>query len=160
MSAQKKKYQRKWVNFLIFPRFQLSLLVINLMILFGAIGIIAYQANKNLMVLKSFAVQHNIHTNQIFLEMMESFRGELQMTLWLAVIASLIVCFIYTIVFSHKVVGSVYRLKSYFKDIAVNGYQGKLVFRDGDLNPEIPEVVNEAIERIKKDEKSPERGVS
>lgn len=160
MSSESKKYKRKWSNYLIFPRFQLSLLAINLFILIGSIGVVAYQVRMHSEVLLGFARKHNLHLNQTFIEMMENFKGELQMTLWLAVMASVLVCLIFTVVFSHKVVGSLYRLKSYFKDIVSNGYQGKLVFREGDLSPEIPEIVNEAIEKIQKDERESGQGVS
>ncbi|MEX1099727.1 MAG: hypothetical protein WEB87_04835 [Bacteriovoracaceae bacterium] len=155
MSEEKnssKVYTRKWSNFLIFPRFQMVLLFINLFILSGSVGIVVFQIKKSWDVFNSFAIQQNLVHNQSFLELVAEQESNFFMTLWLAAVLSLVFCSLFTVVFSHKVVGSMHRLKSYFQDVAENGHKRELTFREGDLHKEVPDIVNAAIKRIKEDE--------
>ncbi len=158
--SEPKKYQRKWKNYLIFPRFQVSLLFFNTLIVIAAVLVVGYQFDKNLEVIDAMAGRFNLQNNQIFLEMMEQLKADFMMTLWLVFVSTLLLCFGFTMVFSHKVVGATHRLKQYFKEVTENGHSYDLTFREGDLDPELAEVVNEAIGKIKKDNDSPERGVS
>ena len=152
----KKPSQRKWKNYLIYPRFQVSLIVFNLSMLLGSLGLIYYQINKSFWVIENYAralkqSQGGEYVNVInlHLSIIEDF-----------IMTTLIVCTaiitLYNLVFTHKSSGAIYRLKTYFRSIKENGYSGPLSFREGDLHGEIPQIVNDALSRIQ----SGEQGVA
>lgn len=158
--SEPKKYQRKWKNYLIFPRFQVSLLIFNILIVVSAVLIVGYQFDKNLEVVDSVASRFGLASNQIFLEMMQELKADFIMTVWFVFLATFTLCFGFTVVFSHKIVGATHRLKQYFNDVKENGHSYDLTFREGDLDPELADCVNEAIAKIKEESESPERGIS
>ena len=87
--SEPKKYQRKWKNYLIFPRFQVSLLFFNTLIVIAAVLVVGYQFDKNLEVIDAMAGRFNLQNNQIFLEMMEQLKADFMMTLWLVFVSTL-----------------------------------------------------------------------
>lgn len=152
--TNKPETKRKWANYLIYPRFQTSLIAFNLVILLGALGLVYYQVNKSFWVIENYAKTLNMEDKQNYFKLID-FHMELISD---AILTALIICslllILYNLIFSHKSAGAVYRMKTYFQSIEREGHKRELTFRDGDMHADIPQVVNAAIERIKTDAKN------
>lgn len=142
---------RKLSNFLIYPRFQLSLALMNIFILLGSLGVVSYQSFKSFSLLEGIAVDLNLGSDSTYFKVIE-FQKQLVLESSITImILGILLIMAFTLIFSHKSAGAVYRLKKYFQDISQNGYERELNFRDGDLHPDLPEVINKGIKRIKED---------
>jgi hypothetical protein len=51
------------------------------------------------------------------------------------------------LILSHKIIGPIKRLKSFFSEIADSGYRHDLKFRDGDFFQDLPEVINHFLKK-------------
>ena len=147
----KTETKRRWVNYLIYPRFQLSLILMNLFILLGSLGVVYYQAHKSLSYIHGLAMKVDISPDSSFFRLVGLQKELVFEAIVTAMILGPVILLIFTLLFSHKSAGAVHRLKTYFLDIAENGYKKELDFRDGDMHGDLPKIVNSGIERIKKD---------
>jgi len=142
---------RRLSNYLIYPRFQLSLAFMNIFIFLGGMGVVSYQTYKSFSLIEGIAIDLNLGADTTYTKIIE-FQKELVLESSLSVIVlGVLLVLIFTLIFSHKSAGAVYRLKKYFIDISEKGYERELNFRDGDLHPDLPEVINAGIQRIKDD---------
>ncbi len=153
MSNGSKMPQRLWKNYFIYPRFQFSIVIFNLIILFSAIGFIYYQVNKSFWVMEQFASK-SMKISSVDYNTLIEFHLELVLD---AILTAGILCtvfiIVYNVIFTHKSAGAIYRLRGYLKDIIQNGHSRELNFREGDMHDDLPDLVNQAIKRIKEDAK-------
>ena len=145
----KYTHKRKIKNYLISPRIQGSLITFNILALWTALGIIYYHVVKSFWVMDEMARTASIPVNSFYYETVGFQRELIISSIVVAAILSTVLAILFTILFTHKSLGAVHRLKSYFEDIRDNGHQSDLSFRDGDLHDEIPQIVNDAIKKIK-----------
>lgn len=145
----KQDYKRKFKNYLIFPRFQLMLIIINQVIMTICFGLVFYQVFASFQNLKEIGMKLSFPAESPYFKLIDLHHQEINNYLLVAAIMSYILSFIFTLMFSHKVSGPIYRLKKYFEDMGENGYSNDLSFRDGDYYSEIPSIVNKAISKIK-----------
>lgn len=153
LSNDSKQPQRLWKNYFIYPRFQFSIVIFNLVILFSAIGFIYYQVNKSFWVMEQFSSK-SVRISSVDYNTIIEFHLELVMD---AILTAGILCtvfiIIYNVIFTHKSAGAIHRLRGYLKDVIENGYTRDLNFREGDMHDDLPELVNKAIKKVKEDAK-------
>lgn len=142
---------RKLKNYLIYPRFQLTLIGINLVIMTFCYILVFYQVYESFNHLIEIGVRLKLPADSAFFKLLNHHENLIQEKLTIAAVISYIFSFILTIKISHKASGPIYRLSTYFRDIKENGHNKELTFRDGDYYSELPQVINEGIERISKD---------
>lgn len=149
--SEKPAFKRKWRNFLIYPRYQLAILIGHLLILVAGFIVIYYQVQNSFFQLDEVASAKNILASPLYKELVLYQENFILTTIFSTMIYCFVVAALFSIVFTHKSAGAIYGLKKYLKDIAEQGWKRPLIFRKNDLHQELPEIVNAAIERIKKD---------
>lgn len=147
----KAGFHRKWKNFLIYPRYQLAIMIGHLLILSGGFIVIYYQVQNSFYQLDEMAAAKNILASPFYKELVLYQENFILMTIFKTMIYCFVVAIIFSIIFTHKSAGAIYGLKKYLSDIVKDGWKRPLTFRKSDLHQELPEVLNSAIERIKKD---------
>jgi hypothetical protein len=150
---EKTQPKRKWLNYLIYPRFQASLILMNLFIFLGSLGVVYYQTYKSFSFVHSLAMQIDVTQDSTYFRLVGLQKELVFESILTSMILGSVLVLIFTLLFSHKSAGAVHRLKIYFLDIARNGHRRELDFRDGDMHGDLPEIVNSGIDRIKNDMK-------
>jgi hypothetical protein len=140
---------RKLKNYLVFPKFQLTLVGVNLFIMTVCYGLVFYQVYDSFAHLTQVGVRLKLPADSAFFKLIDHQQNAIQSKLILAAAISYLVSFVLTVIISHRVSGPLFRLKSYFIDMKENGYSKDLNFRDNDYYSELPEVINQAIREIK-----------
>lgn len=153
-APQKPAFKRKWRNFLIYPRYQMAILIGQLLILTCGFIVIYYQVQSSFYQLDEAAAVNNIFTNPHYKELVLFQENFILTTIYTTMIYCYVVAVLFSIVFTHKSAGAIYGLKKYLEDISKDGWTRPLTFRKSDLHQELPGVINTAIERIKKDSES------
>ena len=148
---QDNKPKRKWSNYSIYPRFQFSIVAFNLFTLSGALGIIYYQLSKSFWVIETYSQSVNSIQFEKYKNLIEVHFELVKDAMITSFIFSAVFIIIYNLVFTHKSAGAIHHMKEYCRDIIKNGHTRKLSFREGDMHSDLPELVNQAIDRIQKD---------
>lgn len=142
-------YKRKLKNFIILPRFQLTLIGLNLVIMTVAFGLVFFQINTSFLELQTIGERLKFNPDSAFFKLLSHQKVAIQQKIWIAGTISYLFSFVATIIVSHKVSGPIYRLRMYFNDLAKNGFTNPLKFRDRDYYHDLADVVNEGIDKIK-----------
>lgn len=143
---------RRVRNFLIFPKFQLTLVFLNLFVMTVNFGLIFYQVADSFSKLTTMADSLRVPKYSSFYNLLDYHQNLIWNQLVIACVLIYIFSFIITVVVSHRVSGPIHNLKNYFQKIAETGEVGELKFRGRDYYGELPELVNKAIERIRSKE--------
>ena len=136
--------------YLIYPKFQLTLIGLYSLLLAGIFGSIVYQLKASISRLEHLATQAHLPTNHPFFNFVNEESALLQQNVGLTLIAGLVLMTIVTIYVSHKLAGPIVRMKSYFSRLASNPIRPFMVlkFRNGDFFSDLPEKVNQALDKI------------
>ncbi len=140
---------RKLNNYIIFPKFQLTLVVINLLIMTVCFILVFYQVYDSFHEINQLGVRLQLSSDSAFFKVMDYHKDKIIFRLGVSAAVCYIFSFILTVIISHKVSGPLFRLKKYFLDLQQNGYKEKLSFREGDYYGELPDIINEGLENIK-----------
>lgn len=140
---------RLFKNWVIYPKFQMSLIFFSTLILVGTFAFIAFQVDSSFNHMMKLGADLNLESNHPYFEFLNMQKNHLIKKLMYAGIASLILSMILTIYISHRASGPIVRLKSYFTEMRVSKKIYPLKFRQGDFFDDLPKVVNEALEEIK-----------
>jgi hypothetical protein len=141
---------RKLKNLLIYPRFQLTLVVVNLVIMSLSFALVFFQVIDSFDFLNQIGEKLHLSTDSAFFKLLTHQKDILLNKLYIAAAVSYTFSFIMTIYFSHKATGPIYRLKTYFIEMKEDGTDYPLSFRKGDYYSDLPEIINDGIEQIKK----------
>jgi hypothetical protein len=144
-------HRRKISNFLIYPQFQLSLLFVNIIILALVLLIIHFNVNDIFNQLNFLGEKNNFDKLHPYFEFVEKSRNLMNTRLNLAFGASAILTIFITIFISHKMVGPIYKLKNFLFAVNNGEKPEKLEFRKGDFFSDLPELVNQTLEKTRND---------
>jgi hypothetical protein len=149
VEEKSSRNQRSLKNLIIYPRFQLTLVGVNLVIFIGALGLILYQVKRSYWMMDKLAHEMRIPPHSAYYKLV-GFQQELITDYILtATVVGVVISFVFTVIFSHKSAGALYRLRRYFEEINESGHKYDLKFRDGDFYSELPPIINNAIKKIK-----------
>lgn len=148
---EKKPFKRLWRNYLIYPRYQLAVMIGNILILLAGFVAIYYQVQNSFYNLDEVAEAKHIFTNPHYKALVLYHERFILTTIFTTMIYCIVVAILFSIIFTHKSAGAIYGLKKYFKEVAKNGWTGPLYFRKTDLHQDLPEVINHALDRIRSD---------
>ncbi|HLE13021.1 MAG: hypothetical protein A2504_17600 [Bdellovibrionales bacterium RIFOXYD12_FULL_39_22] len=137
-----KKMRKK---LLIYPKFQLVLLVVNAATITTCLAFVVFQIISFFNHMRELGVSAGFgefHAYFKFIRLQEeTIISNLLVALLLAIIFSTIVY----VFLSHKVSGPIVRLQSFFSAIAEKGTFSKLSFRKNDFFDELPPIINSAL---------------
>ncbi len=137
--------KRKRFKLLIYPRFQLLLLLVNFLTVLLVIVITEYQMLnffKHMRALGEKAGFGQFHAYYKFVSLQES-------TIVSGIFLSLGICLLFStivyLIISHKVSGPMIRLSNFFKKMSDTKQIDKLQFRKYDFFSDLPDTINEAL---------------
>jgi hypothetical protein len=156
MSANERPaiFRRK---ILIYPKFQLSLMAVNIITMIAVLAAIEFQ------IMSSVGDMREISGSSLSPEQLYNRFIEYQMSviysglgLYLG-IAFLLSCG-FTLLISHRLAGPLVRMQHYFKEIEEHGSaKSPLKFRKSDFLHELPEAVNGGLKRLYQDQNNKEQ---
>ncbi len=138
-------------NLLVYPQFQMALILVNILISILTFGINLFQTSRAFD--RFYELGHSIQLapDHAFFKLIELQGNRVySYMIWSFLIAIGISCLMMTLL-SHRLAGPIVRLRSYFRDIAAKGkIQSELKFREGDFFSDLPEAINSALKEIRK----------
>lgn len=146
----RNNYRQKRLRLLIYPKFQLTLIGINLTIILLTIFFIGLQVHRSYNHMRELGLQVNLPIDHSYFKFVTLQENTLIRFLMIAIVLSFIISLVVTLFTSHKVAGPIVRLKSYFRDIAETGKVQDIRFRKNDFFEELPDLINSALKKISK----------
>lgn len=140
---------RLFKNWIIYPKFQFSLIFFSSLIMLGTFVFIGFQVESSFSHMMKLGTDLNLDPNHAYFEFLQMQKTHLINKLIYAGIAAFILSLLLTIYISHRASGPIVRLKSYFREIKESQKIYPLKFRQGDYFDDLPEVVNEALKNMK-----------
>ena len=147
---QHTKQDRFRIKYLSYPKFQLTLIALNIFIIFGIstpmLTSVYYSLNK----LKTMGQEAGIPSEHVYYRFLNLQEGIIESSLVWAAIVGIVISTIISIFISHRVAGPMVRLREHFKEIAETGKITPVKFRKGDYFSEVPVEINRALDQISK----------
>ena len=135
---------------LIYPRFQLLLIGVNILVTACTFGITIFQASQTFSRFQELGKMVQLPQDHSFFNLIEFQASTLHSKMIVSFFISIVLSAIMTLVISHRLSGPIVRLKSYFSEIAEKkGLSSQLHFRKGDFFADLPEVINRALQSLK-----------
>jgi len=141
---------RKLSNFIIYPKFQLALVAINLIINGLTLLIIRMKIMEAMDYLKNLGRDIQLRPEHPFFQFIDRSERIILLNLNFSFLISMLLVTFISIYLSHKIVGPIYNIKRYFFELSKNGWSRPITFRKGDFCHDLPPVINHAIDKLKK----------
>lgn len=137
-------------RFLIYPRFQLTLIAFQWVILAAILTSIYFTIGNAVTHLRSTAVEVGLDPNHPFFRLISLEEKLLLKSLkWPFGIAAVAITFL-SVWVSDRLAGPIIRLREFFREMGQTGAPDTVRFRKGDFFDDLPEVINTALKRITK----------
>ncbi|MBF0312248.1 MAG: hypothetical protein HQK50_02835 [Oligoflexia bacterium] len=152
-SYESKHISKLRKKYLIEPKFQLMLVLINLLtlLLAAAIFITAfYLAFENL---RTMGIASGLPQGDTYFSFIDMQFSLLMKKILFGVGLALLVGCVLTLYLSHKMIGPLLRLRKFFTQIKESGEVTPLCFRKNDYLSDLPAIINQALEVIRKNKK-------
>jgi hypothetical protein len=148
MSANKRPAMLRR-KILIYPKFQLSLVAVNIVTMIAVFGAIQFQIFSAVGDMQDLGSSSDLSSGHFYNRFIEYQMSILYSGLALYLGIAFILSCGFTLFISHRLAGPLVRMQKYFKQIEENGkVEQPLKFRDGDFLQELPETINNGLKRI------------
>nr|AQQ74642.1 hypothetical protein [uncultured bacterium] len=135
---------------LVYPRFQLTLIAVNLGVMLAVVGATFIAVTRSYSVLKSEGMSIGLRADHPYFKFLELQSAMVYKSMGLAVAAGAVLSVLLLLVLSHWLTGPIVRLRTHFERIAEGQAAGELLnFRRRDFFPDLPEVVNRAVAQLR-----------
>lgn len=148
--SKKNKARRRY---LIYPRFQLLLIMVNTLIMAGTFGFVALQTYLSFERLREMGLNVKLDPSHAYFKFVNYQESHLYGYLLVALAAGFIISLGMTLFLSHRLAGPLVRLRKHFEMMGDSGKYVPVQFRKGDFFKELPPVINRAIESIAEHQK-------
>lgn len=138
----KKRYIK---NYLIYPKFQLSLVAVGILISAITFFVLSFEIHQSFNYLTGIGEQLNFKSDSGYFKLLNSQKNLLTKNLIYVGLVSAFLSSIISIYISHRIVGPIYRLRKYFQDAKTDGVKTPLKFRDNDYFEDLPKTINEVL---------------
>jgi hypothetical protein len=137
---------------LVYPQFQIAILIVNLLTSVSSFLMVYIENQIAFHTLREMGRKSNLDTNQPYFLFLELQANTFYKHLLVAFIVGTSLSFIATLLFSHKLVGPLVRLRKFFTEIKETQQFPKqsLQFRKGDYLQDLVPVINDGLEVLKK----------
>ncbi len=145
--ARIEKKRRGLARWWVYPRFQLSILGVNLGVLVGGLlGVILLTA-RTYRQLREMGVQAGLHPTHAYFEFLDFQQGLMNRNLWVGGGALLAVSTVFLMLYTYRIAGPIVRLRSFLEDYVTHGRDAvkRLKFRKGDFLEDLSPQVNLAL---------------
>lgn len=141
-------YKRKY---LVYPKFQLTLIILNTIVTLVLFGLTSLLVVRSHIYLEELVRQTRIPAQNLFTQLLTQQLRTLLIYMAVAMVVGLFTTGIATLLLSHKMAGPMIRLKNFFTDISKSGnFPESLNFRDGDFFQDLPPMINQAFDHLKR----------
>lgn len=141
-------YKRKY---LVYPQFQVTLIILNTLITLVIFGLIAYLVVRSHLYLENLVKQTRLPAQNLFIQLLTEQLRSLLIYMFASLGVGLVTTATFTLLLSHKMAGPMVRLKSFFAQVTKTGdFPETLRFREGDFFQELPPAINQAFTILKK----------
>jgi hypothetical protein len=134
---------------LIYPKFQIPLIVLNILIFFSVTALQLIFSHKAFSNFKELGETAGFDAQHPYFAFIERYEAEFMQYALIGAGVGFICFIIANLILSHKISGPICRLKSFFSGLEKNK-KPNLAFRKNDFFSDLPEVINTAIERVSK----------
>ncbi len=148
MSSRKKSFR---LRLLIYPRFQLTLIIANTVMMSLAFAFIGVQVARSFSKLKQMGINVGLPESHAYYLFLDFHASTLYYNLGIAIAAGFFLSALITLFVSHRLAGPLVRLTNHLTSI-VRGERPirPLSFRKHDFSSELPALFNSAIESVQK----------
>ena len=140
-----KKSVRRISNYLILPKFQLPLILFNLVIMLGLFCVVFYELKQALESMRQLGVTAGLPPSHPYFQFINHSSNDFLVRLGMALGAGFFITLFANLVLSHKLAGPIYRLYLYFAVLKQGGRREPIHFRKGDYLQDLGELINETI---------------
>lgn len=153
MSPTEKKPNKIFrKKLLIYPKFQLTLLALNVVSIVMTNLVFYLFVNQSYKDLRLEGIDNNLPIDHAYFQFLDYQWKIIFKYLGLAMGINILLFGVFTIILSNKLAGPIIRLHSYFKNIILGQRPVPSVFfRKGDFFRDLPPLINEAVDAIQKD---------
>jgi len=145
---------KKRKNFLIYPKFQLSLIAGNTLIISAAFFIILAFANQTHGEILQSAIDAKVSIKHPFFKFSNFQFNEYKNSLYLGMSLVLVISNIITLAITHKIAGPLVRLRNELNTVSQTGKIATLKFRKKDLFIDIADKYNAAMSKVSRKDRS------
>lgn len=148
----KPAYRRR--IFLIYPRFQATLMAINFIIITLAFALVLIQVNRLFNSLAGLGGSGGSLDSTILSPFIDLQSRGLYLQILIAYSFSVIWSSLITLLLSHRIAGPMVRLRNYFTDLPGGPRPlRKLTFRENDFFQELPPIINSALDVLQNEKR-------
>lgn len=134
---------------LIYPKFQLSLMAVNIVTMLAVFAAIQFQILSSVGEIQSMGEDSPVSTKQLYNRFIEYQMSVIYSGLVLYLGIGFILSCGFTLFISHRLAGPLVRMKHYFDEMEKSGkIDDSLKFRKGDFLQELPEAINRGLKSI------------
>lgn len=152
MENQETSYKRHFKNFLIYPKFQYSLITINFLLFLMSGVYIFFFFKRSYGKLHLEGIAAGLPVGDIYFEQLIHQESVVQQSLVSALFISFVISSLFTVLMSHRMAGPIVRLKNLLVEGIKTGKLEPLIFRQDDFFPEFPEIFNQAMNKTDKNQ--------
>jgi hypothetical protein len=135
---------------LIYPKFQLRLIAINITALLIAFTALIFQNYILFAKLHQMGTEAGLPAEHPFHQFINYEQNHFLFYTCGTLAGMLVIFIIASLIISHRVAGPIVRLKSFFISVRDSGKISQLQFRKDDFFDDLPEVINQSLESISK----------
>jgi hypothetical protein len=148
MGGRPPWYKRKY---LVYPQFQMTLIVLNTLVTMALFGLIAYLVIRSHLYLENLVKQTRLPAQNLFIQLLTEQLRSLLIYMFISLGVGIFITATLTLMLSHKMAGPMVRLRNLFVNVTKTGdFPEQLKFRDGDFFQELPPAINQAFTILKK----------
>ena len=141
-------YKRKY---LVYPQFQLTLILLNALITTALFCLVAYLVMKSHLYLETLVKQTRLPAQALFIQLLTQQLRSLLIYMFAALAVAILTTVTFTLLISHRMAGPIIRLKNYFGQISKTGdFPEEVRFRNGDFFQDLPPTINNALLVLRK----------
>ena len=138
-------------QYLVYPKFQLTLIVLNTLITTGLFLLMIFLVMKSHIFLETLVRQTRLPAQALFIQLMTEQLRTLIFYMLIAFVIAVLSTAVLTMLISHRMAGPITRLNGFFTQITKTGeFPPEVRFRGGDFFQELPPKINEAFLAIRK----------
>lgn len=138
--------QNKRTKWLVYPGFQFTLLFVNLLLFLAFLAYVFYQIQSSFLYMAAIGAKADLAQDHPYYQYLGFQKDMIFRELLIGGGIFVLISFIFTIYISHKLVGPMFRLKTFLENYCdKKSGKTKLTFRKNDFFQEIPDLVNKAI---------------
>ena len=142
--------KRKIIRYklLIYPRFQVTILLFNFFIVMGIFFLTNWRINAYFNHMKKLGEDASFPSDHIYFQFVSLQEAGLESSLMQIALVGLILSTLGFLILSHKISGPMIRLKRYFANITQTQRVSPITFRAGDFFSDLPALINGALDSI------------